>query len=660
MKKFHVTHKDRRGYNKIYDIKRSRCFFFELADLQPNTNDIHLLIHTNDYHISTTPLRYKSTSRMLNANYQISKMLTHFFVLQKVLPRRIQQKYFQMIKRKLLDRINVIKSRAAKSNSSNRSTKTFFNFTYKKYRFYLGIYTPCNQYYDPNLPSPNNIRSSELTPIEEMDEKELDDHRHYLRRRKQCTVPSPFIMGDNRSACVMHQRYSGIFTQTVDLLNSENLSTKNKESERCFYKWRHRSLNKVKSSRLGITYTTQIYANGGKFIKNTNKGSIYQKAYSNFEIDNNYTQKTLKKQERRRKRAENRVFRTNTDNPITLAKEKEFVARKHKQLFKNNQIIIRPIHHLRYNNQRGSYPVASDYPFRIPTSYFVNSSRYKPRKYYSDLENASSERTLITLPSRQAETHYEIEPSEDSTSTYTSLSKPRKSPDINLSSEQAKIDVEIEPSDGSTSTTIALPKLRKSRYKTVKDLDSWIALPEDVAAKLDKKYLPFVPTKPLYSRSKKHYYPPGSADWIKHLKEAYRIDQIRIAQENGRKLRITNQIEKANDLGTSVTKLEKRQFHTKKLTNFQNRFHKIYKSNPKQKFSEDRINLHNQESLSFKLGKTSYDSADTSDNTKELEKRPRKRTETMEPRVDPIIASLSKKKQKIILTGDDDHLEKEN
>jgi hypothetical protein len=156
MKKFHVTQKDRKGYNKIYEIKRSRCFFFELADLQANTNDIHLTIHTNDYHISTTPLRYKSTSRIPNANYQISKMLTHFFVLQKVLPRRIQQKYFQLIKRKLLDRINVIKS-WEKTNSSNRSTKTFFNFTYKKYRFYFGIYTPCNHYYDPHLPMPNNI-----------------------------------------------------------------------------------------------------------------------------------------------------------------------------------------------------------------------------------------------------------------------------------------------------------------------------------------------------------------------------------------------------------------------------------------------------------------------------------------------------------------------
>jgi hypothetical protein len=157
MKKFHVTNKDRKGYNKIYEIKRSRCFFFELADHQSNTNDIHLTIHTNDYHISTSPLRYKSTSRIPNVNYQISKMLTHFFVLQKVLPRRIQQKYFQMIKRKLLERVNVIKSRADKNNSSNRSTKSFFNFSYKRYRFYLGIYTPCNHFYDPQLPAPNNI-----------------------------------------------------------------------------------------------------------------------------------------------------------------------------------------------------------------------------------------------------------------------------------------------------------------------------------------------------------------------------------------------------------------------------------------------------------------------------------------------------------------------
>jgi hypothetical protein len=319
---------------------------------------------------------------------------------------------------------------------------------------------------------------------------------------------------------------------------------------------------------------------------------------------------------------ENRLFRTNTENPITLNKDKMFVARKHKHLFIANQIITRPIHHLRYKNQRDSYPVASEYPYRIPFNYFVNSRRYKSRKHYRDLENPNSRSIENHCPSRQSE-----------------------------------INVDGEPSEGSTSTNIPLPKPRKSRYKTVKDIDNWIALPEDLANKLDKKYLPFVPTKPLYSRSRKHYYPSGSPDWYKHLKEAYRQDQIRIAQENGCNLRKIN----ANYFGTMVSKFKKRKNHVAQLTDFQNRFHNTYKSNPKQKkFNEDRINLHNQQNLLFKLGTGGYDSAETSDNTKEVELRPKKRADTMEPRVHPNVASSSKKKQKILLTGDDDHLEKEN
>src|SRR5436853_4562853 len=69
-------------------------------------------------------------------------MLTHFFMRQRVIPRCIQNKYFNLIRNKLLERISFIKSRDSSDKDSNRTTKTFFNFTYKKYRFHFGIFTP--------------------------------------------------------------------------------------------------------------------------------------------------------------------------------------------------------------------------------------------------------------------------------------------------------------------------------------------------------------------------------------------------------------------------------------------------------------------------------------------------------------------------------------
>jgi hypothetical protein len=110
-KKFHVTRLNRAGSNKIYEINRLKSFFFELADQPQSTNNIHLKIYTNDYHIKSTPISYNSTSLLPNIKFQVSTMLTHFFSHQYVIPRRIQQKYFQLIRSKLLDRIDMIKSR---------------------------------------------------------------------------------------------------------------------------------------------------------------------------------------------------------------------------------------------------------------------------------------------------------------------------------------------------------------------------------------------------------------------------------------------------------------------------------------------------------------------------------------------------------------------
>lgn len=83
-----------------------------------------------------------------------------------------------MIQSKLLDRINIIESRGSLLTTKNIHTKTFFNFSYKKYRFYFGIYTPCH-----------HIQSDlNAFPIV-----------------GKCEIPVPFIISHDQRACVNYQ-----------------------------------------------------------------------------------------------------------------------------------------------------------------------------------------------------------------------------------------------------------------------------------------------------------------------------------------------------------------------------------------------------------------------------------------------------------------------
>ncbi|PKY34752.1 hypothetical protein RhiirB3_395755 [Rhizophagus irregularis] len=187
-KKFHVTKIHKAGYNKIYNFRRSKSFFFEITDQSSNTNDIHLKIHTNDYLMSTALISYNSTSVLPNAKYQISKQLQHFFSAQRVIPRKIQKKYFSLIRKKLLERITFIKSRENKNDHCDTSTRTFFNFSYKKYHFYFGIYLPCQH---------------------------VIEHKG-LSIPFLCDVPSPLVRSNHRHGCDLHFHLKN-FTKTIDV-----------------------------------------------------------------------------------------------------------------------------------------------------------------------------------------------------------------------------------------------------------------------------------------------------------------------------------------------------------------------------------------------------------------------------------------------------------
>ncbi|PKY52749.1 hypothetical protein RhiirA4_470579 [Rhizophagus irregularis] len=297
--KFHVTRPNRAGCNKIYEIRRSKSFFFELANRVTNTNDIHLKIYTNDYHMKKTPISYNSTCRFPNLKYQISKMLQHFFSHQKVIPRSIQKKYFNLIRSKLLDRHFHIKSHAEQLSVQNRRTKTFFNFTYKRYRFHFGIYIPC---------------------------------------------------------CVTHQRSINIFHNIKNDSQTHNNTFNNKQNHaiRLFNEWKNRNKKHIYSNRLGISYEVSYQANAKEYLDKYNNKSIYRKCLENFRIRHRSRNKSqTKKQKRRFERACKSVFnnrgnRKAKSQPAITLEDRLHRARQHRFLFLPSQYIYKPIQHLKY------------------------------------------------------------------------------------------------------------------------------------------------------------------------------------------------------------------------------------------------------------------------------------------------------------------------
>ncbi|PKK59803.1 hypothetical protein RhiirC2_794295, partial [Rhizophagus irregularis] len=159
-------------------------------------------------------------------------MLQHFFFYQNVIPRSVQHKYFNMIRRKLLDRYYLLKSRGDKETDRNTYTKTFFNFSYKLYRFHFGIFLPCHY-----------STLDESSP----------EYGH------TCRVPSPYVMSFYRRGCVQHQKYIDFFQNVKKRNGSMQVSPNNRISHatRLFDAWASSTTKHVYSKRLGISYDTR-------------------------------------------------------------------------------------------------------------------------------------------------------------------------------------------------------------------------------------------------------------------------------------------------------------------------------------------------------------------------------------------------------------------
>ncbi|EXX78452.1 hypothetical protein GLOIN_2v1477902 [Rhizophagus irregularis DAOM 181602=DAOM 197198] len=373
--KFHVTAASKAGYNKIYECRHSKSFFFEVVDQIPDTNEIHLKIYTNDHYMSSTPIRYYSTSKLPNHRFQISKCLTHFFLHQRVIPRRIQNKFFNMIRLKLLDRLNLIASREGKITCSNNITKTFFNFSYKRYRFHFGIYVACNY-----LPTKKSL--------------------HY--KTTPCRTPCPFVRNFNRHACIQHHSAIAQITHTPSEDKAASAPVNNIIHHKSIHaniiyeKYNDNSKQKIFSNRLGISYTTRYEAHNLDSLLPPYKavGPMYTKIYENFSRMLSSNPRTAVRQKARFDRSCRRIFNSNKPKSGMALKlrQKIRLANQWKFLFYPYQRINKRIFHLKFNlglfNRFPSVPL-----FRFPydqncTLLHLPDDRFFPPHITSALRSA--------------------------------------------------------------------------------------------------------------------------------------------------------------------------------------------------------------------------------------------------------------------------------
>ncbi|PKK71986.1 hypothetical protein RhiirC2_777744 [Rhizophagus irregularis] len=296
--------------------------------------------------MSTTPIKYHSTSELPSAKYQISKGLLHFFSLQRVIPRRIQKKYFNMIRQKLLDRIMFIKSRENLINNKNTTTKTFFNFSYKRYRFHFGIFIPCAHMIEAKgLPIPPQA----------------------------CEVPSPIVMSNKRYGCGLHffKKYPApivyVRNEHGDFTPKNQHQNKQFHANLTFDRWIKKESKSIFSSRTGISYNSRyIVCNSNRKFR-PGRTHIYHKLMNNFRINLSPNPRTAKNQKIRYERSCRRILLQEVIKPgaISSTSTKLAATKKGRFLFLPSQKFTTPLKHLHYK-KTVDIPKQKDYNFTIP------------------------------------------------------------------------------------------------------------------------------------------------------------------------------------------------------------------------------------------------------------------------------------------------------
>ncbi|PKK68062.1 hypothetical protein RhiirC2_782770 [Rhizophagus irregularis] len=231
-----------------------------------------------------------------------------------------------MICKKLLERVTFIQSCEDKSNNQNTSTKTFFNFSYKKYRFYFGIFIP----YDHSIES----KPLSLPP-------------------RLCDLPSPIAMFNNRHGCGLHfyKKYQEktIFVRNNngELVSPNHLQNKQLHANLIYERWKNKETKSISSLHTGITYN------------------------SRYIISN--------RQQKRFERSCRRILKQEIIKPgaVSNVSSKLATAKKNGFVFLSSQKITKSIKHLHYKKVN-DIPNQKDYNFIIPQYFRTERKKVTP------------------------------------------------------------------------------------------------------------------------------------------------------------------------------------------------------------------------------------------------------------------------------------------
>ncbi|PKB93352.1 hypothetical protein RhiirA5_441526 [Rhizophagus irregularis] len=220
-------------------------------------------------------------------------------------------------------------------------TKTFFNFSYKKYRFYFGIYLPYNHCHIVD-PISNTITA--------------------------CLIPAPFTMSLHHHACIIHHKQLTLYfiskDKNIPAVSNSN-TFKDFHATRLYNRWAKKKIRNNFSNRLGISFTTTYRAFNSNVVAKKGLDYIYGKVYRDFSRTPSSSPKVRKRQEKRFEASIRHTFRNANLCADTPMEDKLRAAQHHVLLFQENQIITKPIKHFRYKKKFVA-PLQGYYTFPLP------------------------------------------------------------------------------------------------------------------------------------------------------------------------------------------------------------------------------------------------------------------------------------------------------
>ncbi|CAG8711583.1 8825_t:CDS:2 [Rhizophagus irregularis] len=234
---------------------------------------------------------------------------------------------------------------------------------YKQPNSSLASYEPSKPYpqLDGHSDSRRNIPEGGLAKdnVSVMTIKPQDNTLPTITKATLCHIPCPFVKNFNRHACIQHH---SLITHNANIpLEVEATSTptiniihhKSFHANVIYEKYNSNSRQKIFSNRLGISYTTRYDAHDLNLILPPNKaiGSMYTKIYENFSRTISSNPRTAVRQKAYFDRSCRRIFSSNKPKSGMALKlrHKIRLANQRKFLFYPYQKICKRLPHLKFN-----------------------------------------------------------------------------------------------------------------------------------------------------------------------------------------------------------------------------------------------------------------------------------------------------------------------